>query len=73
MPSLRRIAQVGILKSRVGGLDRGFMLFRDPELMFLYKIIIALEGSLRWLHAVVLLIIYIVKPNLAIVVRYTKL
>ena len=45
MPSLRRLTQVGILKSQVGGSQPGFILARPPEEISMYEIITALEGE----------------------------
>ena len=45
MPALRRLTQVGILKSQVGGREPGFIFARDPALVSMYEIIVALEGE----------------------------
>ena len=45
MPALRRLTQVGILKSQVGGREPGFIFARDPALISMYEIIVALEGE----------------------------
>ena len=45
MPSLRTLAKVGILHSRVGGKEPGFIFARDPREISLLEVITALEGS----------------------------
>ena len=47
MPALRRLTQVGILMSQVGGSNPGFILARDPAKISMYEIITALEGGSR--------------------------
>ena len=47
MPSLRRLTQVGILKSQIGGREPGFILSRDPDDISMYEIITALEGEFK--------------------------
>ena len=42
--SLRRLTQVGILRSQVGGVQPGFRLSKDPKAISMYDIIISLEG-----------------------------
>ena len=44
MVALRRLTQVGILKSQVGGVQPGFRLSKDPKEISMYDIIISLEG-----------------------------
>lgn len=46
MPSLRHLTHVGILRSRVGGSAPGFIFVKDPKLITLYQIMIALEGDI---------------------------
>ena len=45
MPALRRLTQVGLLNSQVGGSNPGFILARDPAKISMYDIITALEGD----------------------------
>ena len=45
MPALRRLTQVGILRSQVGGRDPGFIFSKDPKEISLYDVIYALEGE----------------------------
>ena len=45
MPALRRLTQVSILKSQVGGREPGFIFARDPAKISLYEVIVALEGE----------------------------
>ena len=45
MPALRRLTQVGILRSQVGGRDPGFIFSKDPKEISLYDVIYALEGT----------------------------
>ena len=47
MPALRRLVQVGILKSQVGGRTPGFILARKPSSISMYEIITALEGEFK--------------------------
>ncbi len=47
MPSLRRLTQVGILKSQVGGANPGFILAKSPDKITMYEIISALEGEFK--------------------------
>ena len=47
MPALRRLTQVGILKSQVGGRKPGFILARKPSKISMYEIIVALEGEFK--------------------------
>ena len=44
MVALRRLTQVGILKSQVGGVHPGFRLSKDPKEISMYDIIVSLEG-----------------------------
>ena len=46
MPALRRLTQVGILRSQTGGSDPGFILSRDPSTISMYEIIGALEDDM---------------------------
>ena len=48
MPALRRLTQVGILKSQTGGTSPGFIFARDPETISMYEIISALEGEFKF-------------------------
>ena len=48
MPALRRLTQVGILKSQTGGATPGFIFARSPETISLYEIISALEGEFKF-------------------------
>ncbi len=45
MPALRRLTQIGILNSQVGGREPGFIFARNPALISMYEIIVALEGD----------------------------
>ena len=47
MPALRRLTQVGILKSQVGGSNPGFIFTRKPSRISMYEIITALEGEFK--------------------------
>ena len=47
MPALRRLTQVGILRSQVGGKEPGFILSRDPSEISLFDIIYSLEDDLN--------------------------
>lgn len=47
MVSLRRLTQVGVLKSQVGGVYPGFKFAKDPKEISMYDVIVALEGSTR--------------------------
>ena len=47
MPALRRLTQVGILMSQVGGREPGFILARKPSKISMYEIITALEGEFK--------------------------
>ncbi len=44
-PAFTALTKVGILESRVGGRDRGFIFARDPKEITLYDIVRALEGE----------------------------
>ena len=48
MPALRRLTQVGILKSQTGGNSPGFIFARDPETISIYEIILAIEGETKF-------------------------
>ncbi len=43
-PSLNKLIQAGILRSQVGGVDRGYIFTRDPKEITLCDIIEAIEG-----------------------------
>lgn len=43
-PSLNKMTHAGLLKSQVGGIDRGYIFTRDPKEITLYDIINAIEG-----------------------------
>ena len=45
MPALRRLTQAGILNSQTGGREPGFIFARDPSIITVSEIIIALEGE----------------------------
>lgn len=45
MPALVRLTQAGILRSRVGGKEPGFIFSRDPETITMLEVIRALEGD----------------------------
>ena len=47
MPALRRLTQVSILKSQIGGREPGFILAREPSDISMYEIITALEGEFK--------------------------
>ena len=47
MPALRRLTQVGLLKSQVGGRNPGFIFARDPALISMYEVVTALEGEFK--------------------------
>ena len=47
MPALRRLTQVGILKSQIGGSKPGFIFTRKPSKISMYEIITALEGEFK--------------------------
>ena len=46
MPALRRLTQVGILRSQTGGSEPGFILSRDPSEITMYEVISALEDDM---------------------------
>lgn len=46
-PALRRLTQVGILRSQVGGKEPGFILARDPSIISIFDIIDALEQDMH--------------------------
>ena len=46
MPALRRLTQVGILRSQTGGSEPGFILSRAPSEISMYEIIGALEDDM---------------------------
>ena len=48
MPALRQLTKSGILRSRVGGKEPGFIYAKDPKEYTLYQIIITLEGDARF-------------------------
>lgn len=43
-PSLNKLIKAGILKSQVGGVDRGYTFNRDPKEVTIYDIIYAVQG-----------------------------
>ncbi len=43
-PALNKLTRAGILRSQVGGVDRGYILTRDPREISIYDIIIASQG-----------------------------
>lgn len=45
MPALRQLTRYGILRSRVGGKEPGFMFSRSPREITLLEVITALEGN----------------------------
>lgn len=47
MPALRQLTRAGILRSRVGGTEPGFIFSRDPETISMLEILSALEGNLK--------------------------
>ena len=47
MPALRQLTRTGILHSRVGGKEPGFIFSRDPKSISILEIFIALEGDFR--------------------------
>lgn len=49
MPALRQLTRVGILRSRVGGLEPGFIFSRNPEELSVLDIVLALEGDNEFL------------------------
>ena len=46
MPALRRLTQVVILRSQVGGNNPGFILTKDPSQITVFEVIDALENNL---------------------------
>ena len=47
MPALRQLTRMGILNSRVGGLEPGFIFARNPKTISLLDIFTALEGNIK--------------------------
>ena len=45
MPALRQLTRVGILRSRVGGSEPGFIFARNPDELTVLDIVLALEGD----------------------------
>ena len=45
MPALRRLTQVGILRSQTGGKEPGFIFIKNPSEVTLFEIINALEAD----------------------------
>ncbi len=43
-PSLNKMTHAGLLKSQVGGVDRGYILARHPKEISIYDIVEAVEG-----------------------------
>lgn len=48
MPALRQLTRMGILRSRVGGKEPGFIFANDPAELTLYKILSVLEGDAQF-------------------------
>ncbi len=46
-PALRTLVHAGILNSRTGGLDRGYILSRDPKSISVYDIIRLIQAELK--------------------------
>ncbi len=46
-PALTRLVRVGVLNSRTGGNDRGYLLARDPKTISLYEIVHNIQGDLH--------------------------
>lgn len=44
-PALRTLVRAGILNSRTGGLDRGYILARDPKMISVYEIVQLIQGE----------------------------
>lgn len=44
-PALRTLVNAGILNSRTGGLDRGYILARDPQDISVYEIVRLIQGE----------------------------
>ncbi len=44
-PALRTLVHAGILNSRTGGLDRGYILARDPKLISVYDIMQLIQAE----------------------------
>ncbi|MFI3265159.1 MAG: Rrf2 family transcriptional regulator [Rikenellaceae bacterium] len=44
-PALRTLVHAGILNSRTGGLDRGYILARDPKSISVYDIVHLIQGE----------------------------
>ncbi|MFI3267434.1 MAG: Rrf2 family transcriptional regulator [Rikenellaceae bacterium] len=44
-PALRTLVHAGILNSKTGGLDRGYMLARNPREITIYEIMYAIQGE----------------------------
>lgn len=49
MPALRQLTKSGILRSRVGGSEPGFIFTRNPEELSILDILMVLEGDYRFL------------------------
>lgn len=45
MPALRQLTRAGILRSRVGGKEPGFIFARHPREITLFEVLTALEGD----------------------------
>ncbi len=43
-PALNKMTRAGILKSQVGGIDRGYIFARDPKEISVYDVIDAIQG-----------------------------
>lgn len=48
MPALRQLTRVGILHSRIGGCNPGFIFSRNPKEVTLFQVLVALEGYIRF-------------------------
>ncbi|MFI3297351.1 MAG: Rrf2 family transcriptional regulator [bacterium] len=46
-PALTRLVHAGVLKSKIGGNDRGYILARDPKTISLYEIAHITQGDLQ--------------------------
>ena len=45
MPALRQLTRAGILRSRTGGKEPGFIFSRNPDSISLLEVLVALEGE----------------------------
>lgn len=46
-PALTRLVRAGVLNSRTGGTDRGYLLARDPKTISIYEIAHNIQGDLK--------------------------